>query len=61
MRKKKLTNYQKLRQAHQRINYLEAMLLAFTDGQLPRRYSWEQLTFKRYGDHYAELLEREDK
>lgn len=56
-RRTKKSNYQKLKEAHIRVNELEATLVAFSTGELPRCYNLQQKMFQQYGDRLAEYDE----
>ena len=53
-RKKRKSNYQKLKEAPVRVNQLEATILAFCTGELPRTCTLQQILFKQYGEKLAQ-------
>ena len=53
-RRKRKSNCQKLKEAHIRVNELEATILAFCTGELPRTCTLQQILFKQYGEKLAQ-------
>ena len=54
-RKKRKSNFDKLAEAHQTINFLDGLLATFFTGELPRKASLDHLLMKQYHDKLEKL------